>query len=77
MKKGSGLPTGVKANVTGTLTNLMGQQQKLEFREIKEQEAVYYIAQIGVQSREVVNFDIDIRPAGTDLKYDISFSKKF
>jgi len=77
MKKASGRPTGVKAKVTGTLTNLMGQTRKLEFREIKEADAVYYIAQIGVQSREVVNFYIDIRPEGTNLKYDVAFSKQF
>ena len=77
MEKGSGIPTGVKSKVTGTLKNLMGQTRNLEFREIKEANAVYYIAQIGVQSKEVVNFNIDIRPEGTDLKYDIAFSKKF
>jgi hypothetical protein len=77
MKRASGVPIGVKAKVTGTLTNLMGQTRKLEFREIKEADAVYYIAQIGVQSREVVNFYIDIRPEGTNLKYDVAFSKKF
>lgn len=77
MKKGSGIPTGVKAKVTGTLKNLMGQTRNLEFREIKEATAVYYIAQIGVQSKEVVNFNIDIKPEGTNLKYDVSFSKKF
>lgn len=77
MKKGSGIPTGVKAKVTGTIKNLMGQTRELEFREIKEANAVYYIAQIGVQSKEVVNFNIDIKPEGTKLKYDIAFNKKF
>jgi len=77
MEKGAGVPTGVKSQVTGQLKNLMGQSRALEFREIKEGQAVYYIAQIGVQSKEVVNFSIDIIPEGSKEKYEIKFSKKF
>lgn len=77
MEKGAGTPVGVKSKVTGNLKNLMGQSRALEFREIKEGKAVYYIAQIGVQSRENVNFFIDIVPEGGKEKYEIKFSKKF
>ena len=77
MEKGAGVPTGVKSKVTGQLKNLMGQSRALEFREIKEGQAVYYIAQIGVQSKENVNFYIDIVPQGSTEKYEIKFSKKF
>ncbi|MCU7835096.1 MAG: DUF4426 domain-containing protein [gamma proteobacterium symbiont of Taylorina sp.] len=77
MEKGAGTPTGVKSKVTGKLKNLMGQSRNLEFREIKEGQAVYYIAQIGVQSKETVNFFIEIRPDSNKEKYDIKFSKTF
>lgn len=77
MEKGTGTPTGVKSKVTGVLKNLMGQSQKLEFREIQEGQAVYYIAQVGVQSREVVNFLIEIKPESNQETYEIKFSKKF
>jgi hypothetical protein len=77
MEKAAGVPTGVKSKVTGNLKNLMGQSRKIEFREIKEGKAVYYIAQIGVQSKETVNFYIDIIPDGSKEKYEIKFSKKF
>lgn len=77
MEKSAGVPTGVKSAVTGTLKNLLGQSRTIEFREIKEGQAIYYIAQIGVQSREVVNFNIEIMPDGGHEKYEIKFSKKF
>lgn len=77
MEKGAGTPVGVKSSVTGKLKNLMGQTRELEFREIKEGKAVYYIAQIGVQSKETVNFNIDIKPDGGQEKYEVKFSKKF
>ena len=77
MEKAAGVPTGVKSKVTGNLKNLMGQSRALEFREIKEGIAVYYIAQIGIQSKEIVNFNIDIIPEGSNEKYEIKFSKQF
>lgn len=77
MEKAAGVPTGVKSKVTGNLKNLMGQTRAIEFREIKEGKAIYYIAQIGVQSKEVVNFNIDIQPDGSNEKYEIKFSKQF
>ncbi|MCK5648732.1 MAG: DUF4426 domain-containing protein [Gammaproteobacteria bacterium] len=77
MEKAAGVPTGVKSKVTGNLKNLMGQSRALEFREIKEGIAVYYIAQIGIQSKETVNFNIDIVPEGSNEKYEIKFSKQF
>ncbi len=77
MEKGTGVPVGVKSDVSGNLKNLMGQSRTLEFREIKEGKAVYYIAQVGVQSHEVVNFNIDIKPDDSQEKYEIKFSKKF
>jgi hypothetical protein len=55
----------------------MGQTRALEFREIREGKAVYYIAQVGVQGKEVVNFYLDIRPEGIQDNYEIKFSKKF
>lgn len=77
MEKSTGVPTGVKSAVTGKLKNLMGQSRALEFKEIKEGKAIYYIAQIGVQSKETVNFNIEIKPDGSNEQYDIKFSKKF
>lgn len=77
MEKAAGVPTGVKSAVTGTLKNLMGQNRTLEFKEIKEGKAVYYIAQIGVQSKETVTFNIEIKPASNNEKYKIKFTKKF
>ncbi len=63
--------------VTGELKNLMGQTRKLNFQEIKEGKAVYYIAQVGVQSHEQVNFTIKIKPEHSKEKHTIKFSKKF
>jgi len=77
MEKGTGSPVGAKSRVTGELKNLMGQSRTLEFREIKEGQAIYYIAQIGVQSKETVNFFITIKPDSNKEKYEMKFAKTF
>lgn len=71
------MPQGVKSNVRGEVKNLMGQSKTLEFREIHEGKAYYYIAQVKVDNQEVVNFKITAQPKATGSKYDVSFSKKF
>jgi hypothetical protein len=52
--------TQVKATVSGTVRNLLGQQLKLEFREVLDGTAVYYLAVVQHTDREVLRFDIDI-----------------
>ncbi len=51
---------GEKSAVNGTLTNLLGQVRNLEFREIDEGDAVYYIAQFPIDGRELLKFDIKL-----------------
>lgn len=51
---------GEKSTVSGSMTNLLGQIKNLEFREIDEGDAVYYIAQFPIDSRELLKFDIKL-----------------
>lgn len=44
--------------VTGTVKNLLGQLQPLDFREVKEGEAVYYLAMLTYQDRDTLRFEI-------------------
>lgn len=50
------------AAVTGQSTNLLGQQQALHFREVIEDSAVYYLAEIKHSDEEVLRFSITIAP---------------
>ena len=51
---------GEKSQVSGNMTNLLSQTKKLAFREIDEGEAVYYIAQFPIDSREQLRFAIEL-----------------
>jgi hypothetical protein len=57
--------TPVKAAVSGTVRNLLGQQLNLEFREVLDGTAVYYLAVVQHTNREVLRFVIDITTPDT------------
>lgn len=65
----------VAAKIQGTATNLMQQQQVLSFKEIREQDAVYYLAPIRVASEELLRFDIRIQPEGSEEELQLTFSQ--
>jgi len=65
------------AMVTGTRTNIVGQLMKLEFIQVKEQNAIYYIAPLRFTEGEMWRFEVQIQP---DLKSDaipLKFSQSF
>ncbi|MCA6691312.1 DUF4426 domain-containing protein [Vibrio parahaemolyticus] len=66
----------VEAKVGGHAKNLIGQTQKLTFREIKEGEAIYYVAELPITHEETFTFDIDVK-AGNKGSGKLKFTQKF
>ena len=69
------------AVVSGTYSDLI-QPKKLEFREIREEGAVYYIAQLRFTDRETLRFDITVQPtvagpAPIGSPFKISLTRQF
>ncbi|MFC3608294.1 DUF4426 domain-containing protein [Stutzerimonas tarimensis] len=58
----SGKP--VTAQVSGTMTNLLGQQRNLNFRQVREDEAVYYLTQFPIDTQELLRFQLNVHPSG-------------
>ncbi|TQV74058.1 DUF4426 domain-containing protein [Aliikangiella marina] len=52
----------VIANVFGNGKNLTGQLKELAFKEIREDQAVYYIATFTFNNSEKLSFDLQIQP---------------
>ena len=67
----------VAATVTGNASNLTGQLKNLEFREIKEDTAIYYLAELKVSDGEFLKFKINITPQGEEGPARLQFSKRF
>ena len=67
---------GIKATVTGTARNLLGNSLTLNFREIKDGPAVYYIASVPFRNEEQFQFQLTITAANGE-HYPLTFSHKF
>lgn len=61
-----------KMLLRGRTSDLM-RSETLEFREIREGEAIYYIAQFKFINEEWRVFEIDFRPEGADRTYNYKF----
>ena len=49
------------AQVDGDVKNLLSQRTPLVFRQIKEQDAIYYLAQFPMEQREMLTFTINVK----------------
>lgn len=69
--------TAVRARVNGTATNLLAQRESLKFREVTEQDAIYYLATQIVSERDRLDFSIDITPEGLGDTYRLEFLRTY
>lgn len=65
----------ISVGISGTATNLVGQQSNLEFAEVKEGNAIYYIAQVKYPNDENFRFNIIINDDGKE--HNLKFQQKF
>lgn len=67
----------VSANIKGSKTNLLSQKNPLEFKEVREEGAIYYLAGFRFTDQELLKFTIDITPQGSRQTETIRFEQKF
>jgi hypothetical protein len=67
-----GMP--VSAVITGGKFNLMQQSTPLEFKEVREGEAIYYLAQFEFSNAETLRFEIDVQPEGQGEPHKITWN---
>ena len=67
----------MRGNVTARTTNLTGQLKNLELRPVTEGDAIYYIGEIAVADGEVLIFEIEATPEGSDTRMQVKFQQQF
>lgn len=67
---------GLPAKVSVKAVNLMQQVKALEFMEIKEPEATYYIAKFRHTNEEDIRFEVSVVPEGESKPLTVSFTRK-
>jgi len=76
--KGAPLPAAIDAKVTGSIRNLIGQSRELEFRRIREGQAIYYISTFSFDDGDMYNLDLEVVPSTAKQKtFDVKFSQRF
>ncbi len=70
---GASVPARVDVNTRA----LTGQSTRLPMREIKEQDAVYYVGEFPVQNEEKVDFVIEVSPEGRTESVVINMEQQF
>jgi hypothetical protein len=74
--KGSGADSRPEsALVSGTRSDLI-HSQPLSFREIREKNAVYYIADVRATSRATLYFDLKVQPDPNEPPIEVRFNKE-
>ncbi|GAA4875519.1 DUF4426 domain-containing protein [Ferrimonas pelagia] len=66
----------VPVAISGTARNLLGSSKTLEFKEIREGDAIYYIAELSHSNEETFTFNIELSN-GSDLNTKLRFEQKF
>jgi hypothetical protein len=69
--------TAVAAGIAVKAVNLTGQLKEITMRRIDEQDAIYYIGEVGVANRETLIFDISVTPEGASAAADVRFKRQF
>jgi hypothetical protein len=68
----------VTARVSATAVNLVGQRREIDMREIRDQDAIYYIGTFRFRQEETLNFRINVSPEGhTGAPHEFTFRQQF
>ena len=73
----TGAEAPVKANVTLSASNLTGQLKNTVIKEIEAADSIYYIVEVEVTDREIINFDFDVRPVDSNRVLQVRFTQEF
>ncbi|NRA21254.1 MAG: DUF4426 domain-containing protein [Oceanospirillaceae bacterium] len=77
IKNPDGSTSAVKSFNSGTVQNLLRQQQPLTFATINEGKAIYYIASFRFADQELMNFSIKVQPDPNQPPITLELSQKF
>jgi len=76
-KRDGSLGVPVAARVTVSANNLTGQLKNVTLKEVREAEAIYYLAESAVANGETLIYAIDAIPESRDAPLSIRYRKQF
>lgn len=76
-KEADGTTTSVTGAVTASAINLNGQLKPMTLREIREEQAIYYIGELAITDAEILIYTIDVTPSNEPSRFTVRFKKQF
>lgn len=76
-RSGEGLPEAITAEVSATATNLNGQLTSIRMREVREEDAIYYLGELRVSHEETFSFDVTVIVDGDATPRNVRFRQQF
>jgi hypothetical protein len=67
----------VTGAVSASAINLNGQLMTMTLREVREDTAIYYIAELAITNGEVLIYTIDVTPSNDPSRFTVRFKKQF
>jgi hypothetical protein len=68
---------GRPAEVSGHVANIFAQRQELKFFEVREDDAVYYLAPFNFENEDSLTFNVTVKPNPDMPSYTLSFQRTF
>ena len=73
----AGAVGGRPAEVSGHVANMFAQSQELKFFEVREDDAVYYLAPFRFANEDPLTFTVTVKPMPDTPAYMLSFQRTF
>jgi len=67
----------VPADITGNAQNQYQQVRNLRFREVRDGDAVYHLAEVSVRGRDTMLFELEIVPQDSEETLSLEFTREF
>jgi hypothetical protein len=74
---GDAQPHAVGARVTAHVRSLTGQRNAIELRELRDQDAIYYIGEFRIRGEENLRFELEVTPEGSRRTIPVRFEHFF
>ncbi|MDP0589419.1 MAG: DUF4426 domain-containing protein [Candidatus Endonucleobacter bathymodioli] len=69
--------TAASAKIKGRVANLLGQGVELNFQEVREDDAIYYLASFSFSNEDILTFTLDVQPEKSPRSGQVKFRQQF
>ncbi|MFB9066941.1 DUF4426 domain-containing protein [Pseudofulvimonas gallinarii] len=71
--EGEAQPRAVAARVEAQVRSLTGQRNTIQMRELRDQDAIYYIGEFRIRGEENLRFELEVTPDGARRSIPVRF----